>query len=70
MAKTRIVFNEKELLQLMCQHLVDIGYKKTAVMLQQEAELPNIPASRLSITPSSLSEFVDYSKVFLFNFYF
>lgn len=57
-SQTRIVYNEKELLQLMCQHLMDIGFKKTAIMLQQEAKLPNVPASRLSITPASLSPFV------------
>ncbi|KAI1711494.1 DDB1- and CUL4-associated factor 1 [Ditylenchus destructor] len=56
-AQTRIVYNEKELLQLMFQHLVDIGFKKTASQLQQEANLPNIPASRIPPTPTSLPRF-------------
>ncbi|CAK5058827.1 unnamed protein product [Meloidogyne enterolobii] len=56
-AQTRIKFNEKELLQLIYQHLTDIGFKKTARQLQTEAELPNFPASRIPSTPASLPGF-------------
>lgn len=56
-AQTRIEFNEKELLQLIYQHLADIGFKKTARQLQSEAELPNIPASKIPSTPASLPGF-------------
>ncbi|KAL7074468.1 hypothetical protein ACQ4LE_006871 [Meloidogyne hapla] len=56
-AQTQIKFNEKELLQLIYQHLTDIGFKKTARQLQTEAELPNFPASRIPSTPASLPGF-------------
>lgn len=56
---TKIVYNEKELLQLIYQHLSDSGFKKTAKQLQQEADLPPLPASRIPLTPSSLSLFVN-----------
>lgn len=59
-SNTKIVYNEKELLQLMYQHLVDIGFKKTARQLQQEADLPSVPASRIPSTPSSLPLFVKF----------
>lgn len=42
----------------MYQHLTDIGFKKTAKQLQQEADLPSVPASRIPPTPSSLCLFV------------
>ncbi|KAL3124701.1 hypothetical protein niasHT_001538 [Heterodera trifolii] len=56
-AKTHIKFNEKELLQLIYQHLSDIGFKRTAKQLQMEGELPNVPASRIPSTPASLPGF-------------
>uniref|UniRef100_A0A0M3HUU8 DDB1- and CUL4-associated factor 1 n=1 Tax=Ascaris lumbricoides TaxID=6252 RepID=A0A0M3HUU8_ASCLU len=49
---TKIVFNEKELLQLIHQHLIKQGLKKSAAQLQQEADLPDVPASRITITPT------------------
>jgi HIV-1 Vpr-binding protein len=57
-ADTRIHFNSKELLQLIYQHLVDIGFTQTAAQLQQESNLPSLPASRIPSTPSQLPEFV------------
>lgn len=57
-SQTRIKFNEKELLQLIYQHLADKGYKRTAKQLVMDAELPNIPASRIPTTPASLPGFV------------
>uniref|UniRef100_A0A183CJT1 LisH domain-containing protein n=1 Tax=Globodera pallida TaxID=36090 RepID=A0A183CJT1_GLOPA len=56
-AETHIKFNEKELLQLIYQHLSDIGFKRTAKQLQTEADLPNVPASRIPSTPASLPGF-------------
>uniref|UniRef100_A0A914X2Z4 LisH domain-containing protein n=1 Tax=Plectus sambesii TaxID=2011161 RepID=A0A914X2Z4_9BILA len=53
-ATTKIQFNEKELLQLIHQHLKKVGYKKAASVLQQEAELPNLPASLVASTPRSI----------------
>ncbi|KHN79146.1 Protein VPRBP [Toxocara canis] len=49
---TKIVFNEKELLQLIYLHLVKQGLKKSAAYLQQEADLPDVPASRITATPT------------------
>src|SRR6185437_15050486 len=57
-AQTRIVYNQMELLQLMYQHLMDVGLKGTAQMLQQEVNLPSAPASRIPATTTSLPIFV------------
>lgn len=40
--QTNIVFNEKELLQLIYKHLVQKGLSKTAQMLVGEADIANI----------------------------
>uniref|UniRef100_A0A915PMW3 LisH domain-containing protein n=1 Tax=Setaria digitata TaxID=48799 RepID=A0A915PMW3_9BILA len=47
-AHTKVVYNEKELLQLIHQHLIKKGLLKTASDLKDEAGLPDIPASRVS----------------------
>nr|WRQ97961.1 slime protein [Eoperipatus sp.] len=39
-AQTKIVFNEKELLQLIYQHLMNKGYHESALSLEKEASLP------------------------------
>lgn len=62
-ARTRIVYNEKELLQLIYQHLSEKGLKKAAMILQQEADLPSVPASRVSSTPTQLQNFVCFDKM-------
>jgi len=54
-------------LQLIYQHLTDIGFKKTARQLQTEAELPNFPASRIPSTPASLPGFVIVFYKFIFK---
>ncbi|KAL3982548.1 hypothetical protein ACH3XW_47600 [Acanthocheilonema viteae] len=47
-AHTKIVYNDKELLQLIHQHLIKKGLLNTADNLKTEASLPDIPASRVS----------------------
>ncbi|CAG9538905.1 unnamed protein product, partial [Cercopithifilaria johnstoni] len=47
-AHTKVVYNDKELLQLIHQHLIKKGLLKTADNLKNEASLPDIPASRVS----------------------
>uniref|UniRef100_A0AAF5PHW2 LisH domain-containing protein n=1 Tax=Wuchereria bancrofti TaxID=6293 RepID=A0AAF5PHW2_WUCBA len=47
-AHTKVVYNDKELLQLIHQHLIKKGMLKTAENLKEEANLPDIPASRVS----------------------
>ncbi|MCP9265711.1 Vprbp protein [Dirofilaria immitis] len=47
-AHTKVVYNDKELLQLIYQHLIKKGLLKTADNLREEASLPDIPASRVS----------------------
>ncbi|VDO51831.1 unnamed protein product, partial [Onchocerca flexuosa] len=47
-AHTKVVYNDKELLQLIYQHLVKKGLLRTADNLREEANLPDIPASRVS----------------------
>uniref|UniRef100_A0A158R6C1 LisH domain-containing protein n=1 Tax=Syphacia muris TaxID=451379 RepID=A0A158R6C1_9BILA len=46
--QTKIVFNEKELLQLIHHHLIKNGLTKTAAELRSEADLPDVPASRVA----------------------
>lgn len=57
-SQTKIVYNEKELLQLIHKHLQDQGLHQAASVLQHEADLPNVPASRVPSTPTSLGSFV------------
>jgi len=57
-AQTKVVYNQMELLQLMYQHLMDVGLKNTAHVLQQEVNLPSAPASRIPATTTSLPIFV------------
>lgn len=57
-SRTKINFNEKELLQLIHQHLCKKGLKKTAEQLQIEAELPDVPASLFTEAPVNLQPFV------------
>jgi hypothetical protein len=52
-AQTRIVFNEKELLQLIHHHLMKKGLTKTAALLHSEAELPTSVGNRNSLWPST-----------------
>ncbi|EFO23215.2 hypothetical protein LOAG_05271 [Loa loa] len=47
-AHTKVVYSDKELLQLIHQHLIKKGLFKTADNLKEEASLPDIPASRVS----------------------
>ncbi|CAD6194594.1 unnamed protein product [Caenorhabditis auriculariae] len=54
-ANTKINYNEKELLQLIHEHLRRKGLTNTANLLRTEADLPDVPASRLSMTPAKLS---------------
>lgn len=54
-AQTKIVFNEKELLQLIHEHLVKKGYDETASVLQREANLPTVPPRVLPTTWPSLT---------------
>ncbi|CAH1785027.1 unnamed protein product [Owenia fusiformis] len=51
-AQTRIIYREKELLQLMHDHLLQKGYSETASALQREADLP-APVSPPIQHPSS-----------------
>ncbi|KAK6059694.1 LisH, partial [Cooperia oncophora] len=53
-ANTRVSYNEKELLQLIHDHLVRKGLHSTAEQLVSEADLPQIPASKASTTPARL----------------
>ncbi|KAK5970343.1 LisH domain-containing protein [Trichostrongylus colubriformis] len=53
-ANTRVSYNEKELLQLIHDHLVRKGLHSTAEQLVTEAELPQIPASKAATTPARL----------------
>ncbi|PAV92152.1 hypothetical protein WR25_05321 isoform B [Diploscapter pachys] len=53
-ANTKITYNEKELLQLMHGHLLKKGLLQAAKALATEAELPDIPASRVHNTPAKL----------------
>ncbi|RCN24769.1 LisH protein, partial [Ancylostoma caninum] len=53
-ANTRVSYNEKELLQLIHDHLVRKGLHATAAQLVNEAELPDVPASRAPTTPARL----------------
>jgi HIV-1 Vpr-binding protein len=52
-AQTRIIFNEKELLQLIHHHLMKKGLTKTAALLHSEAELPTNVGNRNSLWPST-----------------
>ncbi|MFH4974522.1 hypothetical protein AB6A40_001231 [Gnathostoma spinigerum] len=52
--RTKITFNEKELLQLILQHLVKKQLFKTAQSLQEEAKLPGIPAGHCPVLPKSI----------------
>ncbi|KHJ95098.1 LisH protein [Oesophagostomum dentatum] len=54
LANTRVSYNEKELLQLIHDHLVRKGLHATASQLVTEAELPDVPASRAPTTPARL----------------
>ncbi|WKY05016.1 hypothetical protein Q1695_005767 [Nippostrongylus brasiliensis] len=53
-ANTRVSYNEKELLQLIHDHLVKKGLQSTAKQLVDEAQLPEIPASKAATTPARL----------------
>ncbi|XGW32162.1 hypothetical protein V3C99_010381 [Haemonchus contortus] len=53
-ANTRVSYNEKELLQLIHDHLVRKGLHSTAEQLVAEAELPQVPASKAATTPARL----------------
>lgn len=53
-ANTRVCYNEKELLQLIHDHLLQKGLHQTASQLVSEAELPDVPASRAATTPARL----------------
>lgn len=57
-ANTRVSYNEKELLQLIHDHLVRKGLHATAAQLVNEAELPDVPASRAPTTPARLPPMV------------
>ncbi len=66
-AQTKIVYQEKELLQLIHSHLAAKGLSKTAVMLQQEADLPRCTNSAQSMpvvpqifSPCSSSKIVSH----------
>lgn len=47
-AQTRIQFNEKQLLQLIHQHLLSKNLSETASALQKEAGLPPLPVKQAS----------------------
>ncbi|KAK6019582.1 LisH [Ostertagia ostertagi] len=53
-ANTRVSYNEKELLQLIHDHLIRKGLHSTAEQLVTEAELPQVPASKAATTPARL----------------
>lgn len=57
-ANTRVSYNEKELLQLIHDHLVKKGLQSTAAQLVAEAELPEVPASKAATTPARLPPLV------------
>ena len=59
-SNTRITYNEKELLQLIHGHLVKKGLSRTAAELIKEAELPDVPASRV-LTPAKIQPLVFYA---------
>ncbi|VDL71682.1 unnamed protein product [Nippostrongylus brasiliensis] len=58
-ANTRVSYNEKELLQLIHDHLVKKGLQSTAKQLVDEAQLPEIPASKAATTPARLPPLID-----------
>lgn len=62
-SNTRINYNEKELLQLIHGHLMKKGLAETAAQLVQEADLPDVPASRIASTPAKLQPLV-YFEMF------
>lgn len=47
-AQTKIIFHDKDLLQLIHQHLVNKGLNESAGILQKEATLPTIPRTLFS----------------------
>lgn len=57
-AHTKVVYSDKELLQLIHQHLIKKGLLKTADSLKVEASLPDIPASRVSTRLRSIGALV------------
>lgn len=59
-AQTKIVFNEKELLQLIHQHLMNKGFIESATTLQKEAALPS---AMLRVSSSSLQPVTTINKV-------
>ncbi|VDO87390.1 unnamed protein product [Heligmosomoides polygyrus] len=63
-ANTRVSYNEKELLQLIHDHLVKKGLQSTAAQLVAEAELPEVPASKAATTPARLPPLVSNGGCF------
>lgn len=54
-AQTKIHFNDRQLLQLIHQHLVSKGYSETATMLQKEAHLASSLTSGNMHPPAKFS---------------
>lgn len=54
-AQTKIHFNDRQLLQLIHQHLVTKGYAETALTLQKEAHLSNSLTSANMHLPAKFS---------------
>lgn len=54
-AQTKIHFNDRQLLQLIYQHLVSKGYAETAAMLQKEAHLASTLTSVNMHPPAKFS---------------
>lgn len=54
-AQTKIHFNDRQLLQLIHQHLASKGYTETATMLQKEAHLSNSLSSGTMHPPAKFS---------------
>uniref|UniRef100_A0A0K0CU89 LisH domain-containing protein n=1 Tax=Angiostrongylus cantonensis TaxID=6313 RepID=A0A0K0CU89_ANGCA len=67
-ANTRVSYNEKELLQLIHDHLLRKGLNRTASQLVSEAELPDVPASRATTTPTRLPPMVSFRTSYALNF--
>nr|XP_042905239.1 DDB1- and CUL4-associated factor 1 isoform X1 [Parasteatoda tepidariorum] len=54
-AKTKIVYNEAQLMQLICEHLIAKGFTETAAVLQKEMKDKNIFSQPSSLFLTSLA---------------
>lgn len=72
MAQTRIQFNDRDLLQLIHQHLQSHGFIDSAEALQKEARLPPIkppqPQIDRFLSPFTYQQRVTPTRVFMLSY--